>query len=166
MKTKLQTPSAGAYLLVECLVYIAVFAVVLELAVAAYYHVEENNRNLSRNAADILRTVKAGEVWREDIRTASGPVQFAEAEGGSELRIPHPGGVVRYSFREAAVWRQANEQAPWQEVLPKVLSSRVTREPRQFVTAWRWEVELQSPQKVARVKPLFSFEAAVKESKP
>jgi hypothetical protein len=33
------------------------------------------------------------------------------------------------------------------------------RDARERIVSWRWELELQSTQKVARVKPLFTFQA-------
>lgn len=156
-------PRPGAFSLVECLVYIGVLAVILTLLAKTYYHADWNHRSLDRNAADILRTLRTGEQWRQDVRLASGPIEWGPAKDGQELSIPHTHGPVRYAFRKGGVWRQAGQATRWQEVLPHVLSSRMEKTDRRFVAAWRWEVELKSPQKIVRVRPLFTFEAAAKE---
>ncbi len=157
---------AGAFSLIECIVSTGVLMVIMALLATAYYHADWNNRNLTRNADDILRTLKAGEQWREDVRTASGPIQFTAAADGPELSIPHGNQAVRYAFRQGAVWRQTGATARWQEALGGVLKSRMEKDPRRFATAWRWELELKTRPKAPRLRPLFFFEAAVKETKP
>jgi len=149
----------AAFSLVECLVYLSAIAVLLVVLATAFYHADWNNRNLSRNAADILRTLEAGERWRADVRGASGPLQLEPAAEGLQLSIPRPNGAVRYAFRDGAVWRQAGATGRWEEALAGVLRSRMEKDARQYATAWRWEVELLGRQKTARVRPLFSFEA-------
>jgi hypothetical protein len=43
--------------------------------------------------------------------------------------------------------------------LSNVKSSKMQSELRENVTAWRWELELKTVKKTARVRPLFTFEA-------
>ena len=71
--------------------------------------------------------------------------------------------MVKYAFREGGVWRLAGSRTV--EALPGAISSKMEKDSRQFVTAWRWEVELKSRQDVARIKPLFTFQAATPEVK-
>jgi hypothetical protein len=47
-------------------------------------------------------------------------------------------------------------------VLKDVKASTISDDSRQRVNAWRWELELASPQKVVLVHPLFSFTAVVR----
>ncbi len=47
--------SRRGYSLLECLVYIAVLAVVLNVSFLAYYRYDQHTRNLRRNADDITR---------------------------------------------------------------------------------------------------------------
>src|SRR5262249_52773652 len=63
------------YILIELLIYIAVLAVVMEVAFSAFYRCLGNTRDLARNADDILKTLAAGEAWRADIRLATGPLE-------------------------------------------------------------------------------------------
>ncbi len=156
----------GAFSILECLVYIAVLMVIMALLAAVYYRADWNHRNLTRNAADIVRALQAGERWREDVRLASGPIRLGQGTEGPELSIPHTNGLVKYAFREGAVWRQTGPAARWQEALAGVRSSRMEKGDRRLVAAWRWEVELKSRQPVARLRPLFAFEAVTRETKP
>jgi len=149
-----------AFTLIECVVYVAVFFMVLGLAFMTYYRAEGNNRRLRQNADDILRAVRAGEQWRADVRRATGAIHWVGAEPSRELVIPQTNGIVKYSFTQETVWRQTGPKPT--PLIVGVAGSRMETEPRTFVTGWRWEVELKTRQKAVRVKPLFTFEAAAK----
>ena len=146
-------------MLVDCLMYIALLAVILTLTLAAFYRANENSRNLAQNAADIVRALNTGERWREDVRTATGPPRVVEDAKETLLQLPQAGGEVRYRLRNGIISRQTSGNTNWTDLLPNVKSSRMEPDPRRHVTAWRWELELQGRQKVARVKPLFTFQA-------
>jgi hypothetical protein len=143
----------------DCLMFIALLALILSLSFAAFYRALENSRNLSRNAADIARTLNAGDRWREDVRSTTGPPRLSNDGAAVMLQLPQATGEVRYVYREGAVFRQATPLTNWLAVLASVRSSQMIEQRRQRITSWRWEVELQGRQPVARVKPLFSFQA-------
>ena len=150
----------GAFSLLECLAYVALLGLVLTLALGAFYRTTDHSRQLARNAGDIVRTLQAGERWREDIRSAQGPVRLLRTNSEDVLLIPRTNGAVAgYVWRAGAVWRQANSVSPWQPFLAPVKSSRMEMDRRQRVVAWRWELELQGARKKARVQPKFAFEA-------
>lgn len=144
-------------ILAECLVYISVFFILTGIAYAVYYRSMEFSRDLRRNTDDIGRALRAGESWRQDVRRASGPLRQETREGLDVLVIPHSSGNIAYWFRDGTVWRLSQSSS---EALPfcgAVKSSKMIRDVRQSVTAWRWELELKSVQKAVRLKPLFSF---------
>jgi len=144
--------------LVDCLAYIALLALILTMAFSAFYRALEYSRDLSRNAADIARALQAGERWRADLRASTRPPRLETV--GEESRLQLAGaGEVNYAFREGRVLRQALPNTNWVELLPRVASSRMFEERRQHVGVWRWEVELKVGQKVAGVRPLFSFQS-------
>ena len=148
--------SARGYSVIEYLVYIAVLAVVLDLSFVAYYRYEQHTRNLRRNADDITRVLRGGERWREDVRAAIASPHVIE----NGVAIPQQSGEVAYVFVDNAVWRQTG--ATRTVVLKQVKASTISSDLRQRVNAWRWEVELASPQKVVLVRPLFTFTAVVR----
>lgn len=152
-----RAPATHGMMLIEALVYIALLFVVLGLAFMAFYRVFEQNHRLAGNATDIARAVQAGERWRDDIRHATGIPRLTHAGGSSELRIPRDDGMIVYVFRDGSVWRSAAKQTAREEVLPFVRVSQMVADARQHVTAWRWDLELQGRQKIARVPPQFSF---------
>ena len=152
-------------MLVDCLVYLAIWAVVVGLAFSAFYRSMNYSANLARNADDIARALKAGERWRKDVREATGPFKLVAGEASVEqaLHIPQKTGEVIYLFTDGAVLRQKGTNAPWIPALSGVKSSRMEKDERQRVVSWRWEVELKNKQKAARARPLFTFQAVAPE---
>jgi Tfp pilus assembly protein PilE len=148
--------SERGFSLLECLVYIAVLTVVLDLSFVAYYRYDQHTRRLRRNADDIVRAMRAGERWREDIRAAIAPPHSIE----NGVAIPQQSGEVAYVFADGAVWRQTG--ATRTIVLKQVKTSTISDDQRQRVDAWRWELELASPQKIVLVRPLFTFTAVAR----
>ena len=153
--------TSRAFLLIDCLVYVALLFLLLALAFAAYYQAFDNSKRLHRSAADIARAVNAGERWRADVRAVTSPPRLEQAGAETVLRLPRAQGDVLYTFRDGAVFRRdaGRPKSGWMPFLPEVKSSRMSPDSRQQVTAWRWELELASAKKAPRVKPLFTFEA-------
>ena len=151
--------SQRGILLVECMVYIVLFFIVTGLAFAAFYRCEQNTRNLRRNADDILRVVKAGELWRKDVRRATALLELVEAPDMLVLHVPQGTNEVLYAVSDGEILRRATPDSLWAKLGVKVKSSRMQLDRRQHLSAWRWEVELKGEQKVARIKPLFTFQA-------
>lgn len=145
--------------LVDCLAYIALLALILTMAFTAFYRTLEHSRDLSRNAADIARALQAGERWRADVRASTRPPRLETIGDESRLRLASVAGEVTYAFRDGGVLRQALPSTNWVELLPRAAGSRMFEERRQHLGVWHWDVELKGGQKVARVRPLFSFQA-------
>lgn len=148
---------AAAFSLLECLAYLAVFFVVCGVAMAAYHQMDGQSRALTRNSEDIVRTLRAGERWRADVRAATNAVQLPEHQ---ELRLTTRHGLVSYFFRDGAVWRQDTNEAASQLFLASVQMSAMQPEARAQITAWRWEVELKTKRTNVTTRPLFTFLAA------
>jgi len=148
------TPRARqrGYLLAEVLVYIAVLPVIVGTAWLAYYRFDHASRGLTRNTDDIVRILRAGERWREDVRAATAAPSMA----GGMLRLPHGSGEVLYRFEGTRVVRKANEAEGWVPVLTRVELSRMAPEVRKHVAAWRWEVKLE-PWRTGTVRSHFGF---------
>ncbi len=149
-----------AFSLLETLVYVAVLAVVSSVAFAAYYRTSDTTRQLTRNADDITRALRAGEGWRADVRAAVGPLRLDDRPKRTVLHIPSARGEIRYRFENSECWRETEEASAPLRCLDRVVGTRFEREARGGVSAWRWELELASTRRHATVKPLFTFLAA------
>ena len=153
-------------LLVDCLVYLAVFFVVVNLAFGALYCAWDAHRALRRSAEDIAAAVRTGEIWRADVRAATGPLQAATSSAAAELSIPQAGGSVVYRVEAGRVTRSTpNHPAPVL-FLRNVKTSDMRPDPRGQVTPWVWEMELKAARPKARVRPLFTFIAVPPASTP
>ena len=162
-----QAPGDGqrAYLLIEALVYIAVLMALLGAGYAAMYRCVDSSIALRRNADDITSALHAGERWRADVRSANSRVRLEDTAAGQLLYLEGATGAVVYRFSTNAVSRRLGA-GPWVRLLPNVKSSTMQPDPREHVTAWRWELELQprttASVKPGRVRPLFTFIAVPK----
>jgi Tfp pilus assembly protein PilE len=148
-------------LLIECLVYMTLLVVVLDLAYAAFYRCAENSKRLNQNVDDVVRAMQAGEHWRDDIRAA---MSITTAE--NSLRLVQSNATVDYVFDGDAVWRRAKAGAPLARFLPGVKSSRMETDARREVTAWSWKVELLARGAPERFRPFFTFEAVPSGTPP
>lgn len=146
-------------LLIDCMAYIGLLALILGMAFLAFYRASDHSRDLASNAADIARALNVGERWRDDLRTATAPPRLEQDGEVPVLHLPHAGGEIAYAFRDGAVFRRALPNTHWTTMLPAVASSTMRPEPRRHVTAWHWDLELTGRQKIARLRPVFSFEA-------
>lgn len=150
---------ARGFTLIELLVYIALFAVVVGTAYMTFYECMSNSKALRRNADDIVRALSIGDQWRADIRAATGLIQLTNAPGAEQLRIPAAAGEIVYTLANGELRRRVGEAASNPVWLSNVKSSEMQSEWRGRVPVWRWELELKSVRKEARMRPLFTFES-------
>ena len=149
-------------LLLECIVYIAIFAVILGMALAAFYLCWDDSKALLYATDDISAALRAGERWRVDVRSATGKITVETTSQGEFLRIPHGASVVLYSFSAGEVRRQLASSDFSESLLPTVKASQMMMDTRGPVSAWRWELELKPRRKETHLPLLFTFEAAAK----
>jgi hypothetical protein len=150
------------YLLIEALVYIGVIVALLGAGYAAMYRCIDRSLALRRNADDIANALHAGERWRADVRSARSEVRLEETTDGQLLHLEGGKAPVAYLFSTNTLSRRLGA-GPWVRLLPNVKASTMKSDPREHVTAWRWELELaprtQGSVKPGRVRPLFTFTA-------
>jgi hypothetical protein len=154
------TSRQDAFTLIEVIVYMVLFVMVVGCATKTFYECWDNTKALRKSADNIARALDIGERWRSDVRGSAGAVRLTATDGAEQLRIPTAAGEITYTFANGEIRRQAGPTAPDTLWLSGVKSSQMRSEPRGRVAAWRWEMELKSPRKEARVRPLFTFECA------
>jgi hypothetical protein len=150
------------YLLVECLFYLAMFAVILGLGLATFFLCWDNSKALLYNTDDIASAMRAGERWRADVRSATGKITVETTTEGELLRIPCGKSKVLYRFNAGEIRRQLASSNFSESLLPTVKASQMVMDQRGPVSAWRWELELKSRRKETHLPLLFTFEAAAK----
>jgi len=150
---------SGGIMLIECLVYIAVFMVLLGIGFGSFYLLWDNSTALRYTTDDIGNALRAGEAWRADVRGATGNIKIENSTDGVQLKIPHGKVEIDYRFSENSIWKKYAGSDSWFPVLSRVKTSQMEMENRNQISAWHWDLELIPHRARARVPLLFSFEA-------
>jgi hypothetical protein len=151
-------------LLVECLVYIAVFAILTSIGLGAFYLCWNQSKAVIYATDDIGASLRAGERWRADVRGATGRISIESTPAGELLRIPHGKDEVFYSYHNGAIRRKLASASSPELLFANVTASQMSDEVRGGVTAWRWELQLPLRRPETQFPLLFTFEAA--QTKP
>ncbi|MFZ0827274.1 MAG: hypothetical protein WAO02_07610 [Verrucomicrobiia bacterium] len=146
-------------MLIECLVYLAVFVILLGIATTAFYFCWDHTRALIFATDDVAAALHAGERWRADVRSATGKIAVETTATGEVVRIPKAEREIIYRFESGEVRREVSTLKMPQLLLPKVKASLMQADARGAVDAWRWELELGSRRKEAQLPLRFTFEA-------
>jgi hypothetical protein len=161
MKMTLATSRRTAgIMLIECLVYLAVFALLTSIGLAAFYLCWDHSKALIYATDDIGATLRAGERWRADVRNATGKISLEPSATGDLVRLPERERAVVYRFEAGEVRREIPALHTSQLLLARVKTSQMSVESRGSVTAWRWELELGLRRPETQLPLLFTFEAA------
>lgn len=155
-----KTRRTAGILLMECLVYISVFAILLGIGTAAFYFCWDHTRAVIFTTNEVASALRAGEHWRVDVRGATGEITVAATADGETVEIPAGEKKIIYRLTDGELRREIPSQNLSRVVLEKVKASEMKTEPRAGVTAWRWELELTPRRKEAHFPLLFTFEAA------
>ena len=148
----------------ECLVYIAVFALLTSIGLAAFYLCWDHSKALIYATEDINASLRAGERWRADVRNATEKMAVESSATGELVRVPEPDKVIVYRFEGGEVRRENSTLHTSELLLARVTKSQMSVESRAGVTAWRWELELGLRRSETQLPLLFTFEAA--QTKP
>jgi hypothetical protein len=154
----------AGFLLVECLAYIAVFAILLGGATTVFYYCWDHTQAVIYATDDIASALRAGERWRADVRMATGTISVATTAAGEDVNIPEGEKEIIYRFDSGEVRRQVSSSDFSELLLPKAKTSQMKLDARGQVRAWRWELELIPRRKEANLPLRFTFEAA--QTKP
>ena len=118
-------------LLTECLVYIAVFSILLGIGTAAFYFCWDHTRAVIYDTEDIAAALRTGELWRADVRTATGKISVEVTATGEVVRIPEAGKQIAYRFEAGELRRETSLPGNSRLLLPKVkMSENETGNPR------------------------------------
>jgi hypothetical protein len=151
-------------MLIECLVYIAVFGILLGGGTAVFYFCWDHTKAVMYATNDITAALRAGERWRADVRAATGNISVATTAADEVVQIPEAKGEIIYRFESGEVRREIPTMHQSQLLLPKVKTSQMSLALRGSVSAWHWELELKERRKETHLPLLFTFEAV--QAKP
>jgi hypothetical protein len=155
--------SPGA-LLIECLVYIAVFAILMGIGTAAFYFCWDHTRGVILTANDVESILRAGESWRADVRAATGAMAIVPTASGEVVTIPEGGKDILYRLDGGELRREIASQNSSRLLLQRVKTSVMTTELRAGVAACRWELEVTPRRQMPHFPLVFTFEAVPSKS--
>jgi hypothetical protein len=139
-------------------IYLSALFVLLGAGYMAMYRCIDRSVALRRNAEGLTSALRAGEHWRADVRSATGPIR-SENESGL-LHIPTSRGEILYRFETNSMMRRVSSNS-WVQMMGGVKNSEMHADARAQVSAWRWEFELLPVRKdtvdTNRFHPLFTF---------
>jgi hypothetical protein len=139
-------------LLVDLVIYLALVSFLLILAAVVFDRFLTQSADLRRNISDIEQALKAGERWRADIRAATAAPQLL----GNTMIIPLGTGELTYTFGTNVTRRRTSSEVI-ETIVGGVKTNQFFFEQRAHAGVWRWELELESRRKSARVRPLFTL---------
>lgn len=128
----------------------------------SFYLCWDHSKSLIGTTDDVGKALRAGEIWRADVRNASGTINIEKGTSGEVVKIPEGDKEILYSFASGEVRRRIESSTSSELLLPEVKSSEMKSNERGGVTAWQWELELAQRPKGPRLALLFTFEAAQK----
>jgi len=159
MKTvSLSSKRRAGIMLVECMMYLVIFSVLLAISFEAFYKCWDNSEALGYAGDDVVKAMRAGELWREDVRSATGKILVTTNADGQAFRIPHGKTAVVYTFNSSEMRRKSG--ADESVVLGTIKTSRMEISKRTQTSAAVWELELTPHNAKARMPLLFTFIAA------
>jgi hypothetical protein len=147
-------------MLLECLVYIFVFAIVLGGATTVFYYCWDHSQALIYATDGITSALHTGERWRADVRAATGKIAIETTAAGEVVRIPQGARTLSYRFESGEITRQTSMTDKPVLLLANVKTSQMEMDARGPVTAWRWELETVSRRKETLLPLRFTFETA------
>jgi hypothetical protein len=146
-------------LLAECLVYIAVFGILVGGGTAVFYFFWDHSKALIYETNDIEAALRVGEGWRADVRVATGQISVTTTTTNELVSIPEAGREIIYRFESGELRRDIPAINDSRLLLAKVKTSRIETDIRGGVTGWRWELELVQRRKEMNLPLRFTFEA-------
>ena len=152
--------SAGI-LLIECVTYIAIFAILTGIGMAAFYLCWDQSKAVVYATDDIGAALRAGERWRADIRNASGPVSAEKTDTTERITIPTGSNTIVYRFESGEVRREILASQHSDLLLAKVNSSHMNKETRAGITAWNWDLDVAMRRPETQLPLLFTFKAVL-----
>ena len=159
-----RTRGTSGILLMECLVYIAVFAILLGGATTVFYYCWDHSQAVIYATDGITSALHTGERWRSDVRAATGKIAVETTATGEVVWVPEGARKVSYRFESGEVRRQTSASNNPELLLANVKTSQMQMDSRGAVSAWRWELELLQRRKGTFLPLLFTFEGA--QTKP
>ena len=152
------TRSEAGVSLIECLVYIGLFAVLLTCATRFFSVVYHHNKAAASAASYTIAALDAAKHWRRDIANAKGEPKLIRGDRFDVIRIDQANGE-QISYRVNGTRLERNKGDEWIPIIRRLASSIMLPDQREHVRAWRWELAMETKSRFLGDPVRFSFTA-------
>lgn len=146
--------------LIECLVYVALFGLLLGGGTTVFYFSWDHTRAIISASDEVESALRAGEAWRADIRAATGKISVQSTSSGQIVEIPQANQTIIYRLTNGELRREIPAEQRSRIIFAALKSCEMKSSLRSEVTAWCWDMELAARHKGLHLPLLFTFEAA------
>ena len=153
-----RTRSEAGVSIIECMVYIGLFAVLLLCGSRFFTVVYQHNKAVAKAAGYTSAALDAARHWRRDIANAKGEPKLIRGERFDVIQIDQANGE-RVSYRVNGTRLERNKGDEWIPIIRRVASSIMMPDQREHVRAWRWELAMETKSRFLGDPVRFSFTA-------
>ncbi len=153
-----RTRNEAGVSLIDCLVYVALFAVLLTCATRFFSVVYHHNKASASAASYTIAALDAARHWRRDIANAKGEPKLIRDDLFDVIRIDQANGN-QVSYRVNGTRLERNDGTEWIPIIRRVASSVMLPDQREHVRAWRWELAMETKSRFLGDPVRFSFTA-------
>ena len=153
-----RTRSEAGVSLIECMVYIGLFAVLLLCGSRFFTVVYQHNKAVAKAAGYTSAALDAARHWRRDIANAKGEPKLIRGDHFDVIRIDQANGE-RASYRVNGTRLERHNSKEWVPIIRRVASSIMLPDQREHVRAWRWELAMETKSRFLGDPVRFSFAA-------
>ena len=153
-----RTRSKAGVSLIECLVYIGLFAVLLTCATRFFSVIYYHNKAAASAASYTIAALDAAKHWRRDIANAKGEPKLIRDDHFDVIRIDQANGE-QVSYRVNGTRLERHNSKEWVPIIRRVASSIMLPDQREQVRAWRWDLAMETRSRFLGVPVRFSFPA-------
>ena len=158
MKIRLHNLGRAGVTLIESLVYIGLVGFLLVCGTRFFNVVFHHNKAVAKAAAYTTSVLDAAKHWRRDVANTKGEPRLVRGEKFDVIEMEQSaGGRVRYRVNRNRLERHNGGE--WVPIVARVVSSIMLPDPREHVTAWRWELALETKSAYIVDPMRFSFVA-------
>jgi hypothetical protein len=159
MKTRLTNRSRRmqGILLIQLIVYMAATSLIVTLSVVAFWNAftaVRNNVEAGERASLLLR---AGELWRDDVRASDGRIQVEPTEQGTRCRIADQKRTIVWTWNGDQFSRLVEGSSKTNVWAHGMADARFIREERGAVVVWRLDAALAKVRQSERRPIAFTF---------
>jgi hypothetical protein len=144
-------------LIIQMIVYMAAASLIVTLSVVAFWNAFTAVRNNIETGERASLLLRAGELWRDDVRASAGRIQVESTEQGTRCRIADEKQAIVWTWNGDHFSRSVEGASKTNIWAHGLADARFIREERGAVVVWRLDAALKKVRKSERHAVAFTF---------